>query len=115
MEAYSVELPKGTRSQSVNLNMYTLSTPTKTTGKAIASPARIPQFLNPPSSSGAVLYDQTTMSRILEEAQLEAPASTLSPIGDRDRLSTKILVVEIRRESVFVAHAPSFRTRRTKA
>ena len=92
MEAYSVELPKGTRSQSVNLNMYTLSTPTKTTGKAIASPARIPQFLNPPSSSAAVLYDEQTMSRILEEVQLEAPASLLSPIGHKDRLLTKVIV-----------------------
>ena len=93
MEAYNVELPKGTRSQGLNLNMYTLSTPTKTTVKAITSPVRIPQFLNPPSSSAAVLYDQKTMRRILEEAQLEAPASSLSPIGDKDRLSTKVLVV----------------------
>ena len=76
----------------MNLNMYTLSTPTKTTGKAIASPARIPQFLNPPSSSAAVLYDEQTMSRILEEDQLEAPASLLSPIGHKDLLSTKVIL-----------------------
>ena len=93
MEAYSIELPKGTCPQGVNLNMYTLSTPTKTTVKALTSPVRIPVFHHPPSPSGAVLYDQTTMSRILEEAQLEAPASSSSPIGDKDRLSTKILVV----------------------
>ena len=55
MEAYSIELQKGTRPQGVNLNMYTFSTPTKATAKAITSPVRIPQFLNPPSSSGAVL------------------------------------------------------------
>jgi hypothetical protein len=87
------KVPKGTRSHGVNLNMYTLSTPTKTTVKALTSPVRIPVFHHPPSPSGAVLYDQTTMSRILEEAQLEAPASSSSPIGDKDRLSTKILVV----------------------
>ena len=33
------------------------------------------------------------MSRILEEAQLEAPVSSGSPLGDKDRLSTKILIV----------------------
>ena len=96
MEAYSVELPKGTRSQGLNLNMYTLSTPTKTTVKALTSPVRIPQFLTtaPPSSSGgAVIYDHKTMNRILAEAQLEAPVSSLSPLGDENRLSTKILLV----------------------
>ena len=94
MEAYNVELPKGTRSQGLNLNMYTLSTPTKTTVKALTSPVRIPQFLAPPSSSGgAVIYDHKTMSRILEEAQLEAPVSSGSPLGDKDRLSTKIPLV----------------------
>ena len=96
MEAYNVELPKGTRSQGLNLNMYTLSTPTKTTAKALTSPVRLPQFLTtaPPSSSGgAVIYDHKTMNRILQEAQLEAPVSSGSPLGDKDRLSTKILVV----------------------
>ena len=95
MEAYNVELPKGTRSNA-NLNMYTLSTPIKTTAKALTSPVRLPQFLTtaPPSSSGgAVIYDHRTMSRILEEAQLEAPVSLLSPLGDKERLSTKILIV----------------------
>ena len=59
MEAYSVELPKGTRPQGVNLHMYTLSTPTKTTVKALTSPVRIPQFTVPPSSSGgAVIYNK---------------------------------------------------------
>ena len=97
MEAYSVELPKGTRPQGLNLNMYTLSTPTKTTVKALTSPVRIPQFLTtaPPSSSGgAVIYDHKTMNRILQDAQLEAPVSSGSPLGDKDRrLSTKILIV----------------------
>ena len=94
MEAYSVELPKGTRSHGANLSMYTLSTPTKTTVKALTSRVRIPQFTVPPSSSGgAVIYDQKTMSRILEEAQLEAPVSSGSPLGDKDRLSTKIPIV----------------------
>ena len=94
MEAYSVELPKGTRSHGANLNMYTLSTPTKTTVKAPTSPVRIPQFTVPPSSSGgAVIYDQTTMHRILEEAKLEPPVSSGSPLGDTDRLSTKVLTV----------------------
>ena len=87
---HSIELPKGTRSQGVNLNMYTLSTPTKTTVKALTSPVRIPVFIHPPSSSGAVLYDQTMMSRVLEEAQLEAPASSSSPIDDKGRTSLKI-------------------------
>ena len=32
------------------------------------------------------------MSRILEEAQLEAPVSSGSPLGDKDSLSTKILI-----------------------
>ena len=95
MEAYNVELPKGTRSNA-NLNMYTLSTPTKTTAKALTSPVRLPQFLTtaPPSSSGgAVIYDHKTMNRILQDAQLEAPVSSGSPLGDKDRLSTKILIV----------------------
>ena len=54
-EAYSIERQKGTRAQGVNLNMYTLSTPTKTTGKALISPVRLPQFLVPPSSSGGAV------------------------------------------------------------
>ena len=101
MEAYNVELPKGTRSQGLNLNMYTLSTPTKTTGKTTGkalttSPVRLPQFLTtaPPSSyGGAVIYDHKTINRILQEAQLEAPVSSSSPLGEKDRLSTKILIV----------------------
>ena len=94
MEAYSVELPKGTRSHGANLNMYTLSTPTKTTVKAPTSQVRIPQFTVPPTSSGgAVIYDQTTMQRILEEAKLEPPVSSGSPLGDTDRLLTKVLTV----------------------
>ena len=99
MEAYNVELPKGTRSDA-NLNMYILSTPIKTTAKARrdsrTSPVRLPQLFTtaPPSSSGgAVIYDHKTMNRILQDAQLETPVSSGSPLGDKDRLSTKVPLV----------------------
>ena len=98
MGAYSIEIPKATRSQEgVNVYVgYMWATPTKTTVKALTSPVRIPQFIVqvPPSSSGgAVIYDHKTMNRILQDAQLEAPVSSGSPLGDKDRLSTKILTV----------------------
>ena len=98
--------------------MYTLSSffdTDKNNRKGNYQPSSYSPIFSPPSSSAAILYDQTTMSKILEEAQLEAPASSLSQIGDKGRLSTKALLVIVASLWHMLLHASSFRTRRTQA